>query len=335
MGTVSLLTITLGIVDKQAASDLEQDALDLTDLVSEQVIKLGVHGRTKKAISIFGHVGRQNKAFQLSQNEANMKIEPRRPRTQRTLFQLLFETFVSLGETAISSLFLSVLAFVQWTWKTANANKVILLLLLSSVFINGFYSSRDTYDWWQERNTGNFMARLGVHPDHVMSKAIYMKDIDEAVANTTIGYGSENVSDCFFTFHEQTMRDQTTPLFLGTSGPRDAVTKSATKRIQQTRERLAMYRHNLLVALRVVNSIEQEVVQSEWERWLRQEIRRCRQVETLLGKEHGNSQPDMQAGQPAFSELTDDVKKWYGKYCTSCQKEQEKMEGGDRDNGAS
>lgn len=309
--------------------------MDLTDLVSEQVSRLGAHGRTKKAISIFGHVGRQNKTSQLSQNGTNMKIEPRRPRTQRTLFQLLFESFASLGETAISSLFLSFIAFVQWTWKTANANKVILLLLLSSVLVNGFYSSRDTYSWWQERNTGNFMARLGVHPDHVMSKAIYMKDIDEAVANTTIGHGAENVSDCFFTFHEQTMRDQTTPLFLGTSGPRDAVTKSATKRIQQTRERLAMYRHNLLVALRVVNGIEQEVVQSEWERWLRQEIRRCRQVETLLGNEHGTGRPDMQMEQSAFAEFTDDVKQWYRKYCTSCHREQEKIEGGNRDYGAS
>lgn len=272
---------------------------------------------------MFGHVGRLNQASQLSQNGTNVKIEPRRPRTQRTLFQLLFETFASLGETAISSMLFSLFVFLRWVWKTMNANKFILLLLLSSVFINGFYSSRDAYDWWYERNTGRFMARLGVHPDHVMSKAIYMRDIDEVVANATIGRSPENASDCFYTFHEQTMRDQATPLFLGISGPRDAVTKSATKRIQQTRERLAMYRHNLLVALRVVNSIEQEVVQSEWERWLRQEIRRCRQVEMLLGNEHGEEQPDMQVGQTVFAELTDDVKQWYGKYCTSCQNEQD------------
>lgn len=166
------------------------------------------------------------------------------------------------------------------------------------------------------------MARLGVHPDNVMSKAVYLRDIDELIANSTIGQSPENVSDCFFTFHEQMMRDQATPLSLGATGPRDAVTKSATKRIQQTRERLATYRHNLLVALRVVNSIEREVIQSEWERWLRQEIRRCGQVEVLLGKDNGNYEAEVQM-DTVFAELTDDVEQWYGRYCTSCQKEQE------------
>lgn len=323
--------MTLGIIDKQAAGDLEQDALDLVDLVSEQIRRLGAHGRTKKAISIFGHVGRQNQASQLQQNGDTLKIEPCKPRQQRTLTQLLLEMFTSISETAVSTIFISLFAFVRWLWKTTNANKIILLLLISSVFINGFYSSRDVYDWWHERNAGNFMARLGVHPDNVMSKAIYIRDIDDAIANATIGKSSENASDCFFTFHEQTMRDQATPLFLGSSGPGDAVSKSATKRIQQTRERLALYRHNLLVALRVVNSIEREIIQSEWERWLRQEIRRCRQVEVLLGKEDSDGEmAEMPMGETVFAELTEDVKQWYGKYCTSCRNEQELVEKSNR-----
>ena len=320
------LTITLAIIEKQANSDLEQDAFDLVDLVSEQVRKLGAHSRTKKAISIFGHVGRQSQVSQLAYNGANPNVEPRKPRTQRTLVQMLFESFSSLMETAVSSVFISMFSLLQWGWKTASANKVILFLLMSSVFINGLYSSQGAYEWWYERSTGNFMARLGVHPNNVMSKAIYIRDIDEAIANTTIGQNTENVSDCFYTFHEQTMRDQATPLFYGASGPRDAVTKSATKRIQQTRERLALYRHNLLVALRVVNSIEREVIQNEWERWLRQEIRRCRQVEMLLGREDGDYyETDAQVGQTVFAELTDDVKQWYGTYCTSCRNDQERV----------
>lgn len=326
------MLISPGIINNQATSDLEQDALDLVDLVSEQVRKLGAHGRTKKAISIFGHVGRQNQVSQLPPDGTSLKVEPRKPRKQRSLIQILFEMFTSLTETAVSSLFMSIFAFLRWSWKTASANKVILFLLVSSVFFNALYSSQAAYDWWHERNTGSFMARLGVHPDNVMSKAIYIRDIDEAIANSTIGQIPENISNCFFTFHEQMMRDQATPLSLGATGARDAVTKSATKRIQQTRERLATYRHNLLVALRVVNSIEREVIQSEWERWLRQEIRRCRQVEVLLNKEDRSAEAKAQLGQmqTVFAELTDDVEQWYSRYCTSCQKEQEFVEMSDR-----
>ncbi|KAF9895399.1 SNF1-interacting protein [Aspergillus nanangensis] len=316
------------VIEKQASGDLEQDALDLVDLVGDQVRRLGAHSRTKKAITIFGHVGRQSFVSQFP-GEADFKLEPRKPRTQRTLVQLLYETFVTFFESAISSVMLWTFALIRWGWKTLSANKVIILLLISSVFINGLYSSRDAYEWWRDRSATNFMTRLGVHPDHVMSKAIYMRDIDEALANTTVAQANGSVTDCFATFQEQSIRNHGATLSVYKSGPRDSVTKSAAKRLQQTRERLAMYRHNLLVGLRVVNSIEREVIQNEWERWLRQELRRCRQVEVLLGKNQEEEDFDTQMermGQTVFADLSDDVRQWYETYCTSCQAEQEQIE---------
>ncbi|KAJ5085838.1 hypothetical protein N7532_010609 [Penicillium argentinense] len=312
------------VIDKKASDDLEQDALDLVDLVSDQVRRLGAHSRTKKAITIFGHVGRQNNTSHFNGVGVNLKIEPRKPRTQRTMPQLIMEMVLSFLESTLSFLMMSSFDIVRWSWKTVSAHKVILVLLSSSVLMNGFYTSRDTWDWWHERHASNFMARLGVQPNMVMSKAIYIQDIDEAVANTTLWPNTGNASSCFNAFHENAMRYAELPLSLSTSGPRDAVAKSATKRFQQTRERLGAYRYNLLVALRVVNSIEKEVIQSEWERWLREELRRCRQVEILLS---GNSE-EGEAGARAqaerfFAENTDSVKEWYERYCTSCQLEQE------------
>ncbi|KAB8068321.1 hypothetical protein BDV29DRAFT_71783 [Aspergillus leporis] len=315
------------VIDKQATGDLEQDALDLVDLVSEQVRRLGAHSRTKKAITIFGQVGRQNTVSQLG--ETNSKMEARNPRTQRTLVQLLYETLLSFLESAISSLIIWTVALLRWVWKTANANIIILALLISSMLINGFYTSRNASDWWHERNAENFMARLGIHPEQLMSKAIYMRDIDEAVANSTLGRASDNVSDCFATFQLQTVRNTGASLSISASSPRDSATKAAARRLQQTRERLAMYRHNLVVGLRVVNSIEREVLQNEWERWLRQELRRCHQIDVLLGKSSDSDEVDVQvdrAGQNVFAELSDDVRQWYEKYCTSCSQEQQLVE---------
>lgn len=310
------------MIDKQAMGDLEEDAMDLVDLVGDQVRKLGVQSRTKKAITIFGHVGRQSLASQFNL-EPEAKVERRRPRVQRTLSQMLYETFVSFLQSTISSIIIWVFALLRWTFKTANANKVILALLASSVLLNGYYSSRSTLDWWQERNVGEFMARIGIHPDRVMSKAIYMRDIDEEIANLTVGQGSDNVSDCFYTFQQQTIRDSAAPLSLGTSSRKEAVARGATRRIQQTRERLGVYRYDLLVALRVINSIEKEVLQSEWERWLHQEVRRCRQVEGLLGND-ADDKTDTD-GQTVLAGLNGDVKQWYETYCSSCEREQEQF----------
>ncbi|KAJ5183442.1 hypothetical protein N7492_001058 [Penicillium capsulatum] len=317
------------IIDNKASEDLEQDALDLVDLVSDQVRRLGAHSRTKKAITIFGHVGRQNQTSHFTGVGVNVKVEPRKPRVQRTMGQLLLETVLSFLESTLSFMMLSSFDIVRWSWNTVSAHKIILALLVTSAVMNGFYSSRDTWAWWHERHASNFMARLGVQPDMVMSKAVYIRDIDEAVANNTIWPQTGNASSCFGAFHEHTMRYAELPISLSTSGARNAVAKSATKRFQQTRERLGTYRHDLLVALRVVNSIEKEVIQNEWERWLRDELRRCRQVEILLDGESSESDPDMQAtrgtAESVFAENTDSVKQWYDRYCSSCQMENEQV----------
>jgi hypothetical protein len=166
---------------------------------------------------------------------------------------------------------------------------------------------------------------MGIHPDHVMSKAIYMQDIDEAIANSTFAQTSDDVSDCFYTFQQQTIRDSATPLFLSTSGRKESVARSAVRRVQQTRERLGVYRYNLLVALRVVNSIEKEVIQSEWERWIQQELRRCRQVEDLLAEDGDRTGAQSKNGQKVLTGLNDDFRHWYETYCSSCQREQEQF----------
>ncbi|KAL4922700.1 hypothetical protein BDW62DRAFT_1529 [Aspergillus aurantiobrunneus] len=311
------------MIDKQAMGDLGEDALDLVDLVGDQVRKLGVQSRTKKAITIFGHVGRQSLASQFN-IDPDAKMERRRPRTQRTLFQMLYEAFVSLFQSTISSIIIWIFALLRWVFKTANANKIILALLASSVLLNGFYSSRATLDWWHERNVGDFMSRIGIHPDYVMSKAIYMQDIDEQIANSTVGRTSDDVSDCFYTFQQQTIRDSRTPLSLSTSSRKETLARSATRRIQQTRERLGVYRYNLLVALRVVNSIEKEVLQSEWERWLQQELQRCHQIEDLLARDVDNKS-GTEEEQTVLAGLNGDVRQWYESYCSSCQREQEQF----------
>lgn len=297
-------------------------------MVSDQVRRLGAHSRTKKAITIFGHVGRQSHISHFSGAGGNLNLGPRRPRVQRTMFKLLMQTILSLLESTISLLMLSMFDLIRWSWKTVSAHKVILVLLVTSALINGFYSSRDGWDWWHERHASNFLGRLGVQPDLVMRKVIYMRDLDEAIANSTIWPSNGNVSDCFATFREQTTQYSEMPLSLGTSSPREALAKSAIKRFQHTREQLGMYRHNLLVALRVVNSIEKEVIQNEWERWLREEIRRCRQVEILLS---GDGDTSTDAGRSAqgervFAEHTDDVKQWHEGYCSSCRRDWEELE---------
>lgn len=101
---------------------------------------------------------------------------------------------------------------------------------------------------------------------------------------------------------------------------------SAAYRLERTRQRLGSYRHDLLVALRVVNSIEREVVRAEWERWVQQESRRCRMIDTVL-KDQGSTSDKQNADEirSRLSGREDDIETWYKDYCLSCEQERKKM----------
>lgn len=119
--------------------------------------------------------------------------------------------------------------------------------------------------------------------------------------------------------------------------------RAAARRMRRTRQRLGSYRHDLLVAMRVVNSIEREMVQSEWENWLTDETMRCDQLKMVLdsGSNIGGSSGDVglaaaKAGDEKQKIMKDGhsggdggeederktkLKAWYDGYCGSCRTE--------------
>ena len=125
-----------------------------------------------------------------------------------------------------------------------------------------------------------------------------------------------------------------------------ATSRAAARRLRRTRQRLGGYRHDLLVAMRVVNGIEMEMLQSEWENWLMDENARCEQARDMLlnmggeagkGEElppvDGVQQENNGGGQKVMSSDDDQerqqqstrreaLQKWYGEYCGSCEADQ-------------
>ena len=149
------------------------------------------HGRTKKAIQIFGPVGLQTQVSLFAGNDAPLKAQLRRKMRRRTLTALAFESLGSLLKSVATSAMQVVFDFVRWIWKTINANSVLLAVLAMSVLVNVIFSSTNMSEWWRERKAGKFMARLGIGPDLTMSKAIYLHELRESTAlGTDIPEGS-------------------------------------------------------------------------------------------------------------------------------------------------
>jgi hypothetical protein len=183
------------MVQRQALDDAANDADELADIATEQVRKLGPHSRTKRAIQLYGNVGQQAQVVVFSPETmassssssaaegggAQQKSGGGAAVRPRTLTDMMLETGRSFMESAITSVMMWAFAAVRRIFKVVTANRVILLLLAASAAYNLLVISQGTATWWVERKASRYMNRLGVGPNLVMSKAIYLADLEEAV----------------------------------------------------------------------------------------------------------------------------------------------------------
>ena len=314
------------IIAEAALKDMTLDALDLTDVIAEQVRNFAsAHGRTKKAIQIFGSIGQQTQTSEFAGSEAPVKTQLRRSKKRRTLTALAFESFVSMAESVMTSAAQIVLRFVMWVWKTISANQIILCILGASILFNFIFSSRGTSDWWKERKARNFMARLGVRPDLTMSKTILVHDLgDPKALNSEYTRGiSSQCRDAFDDIISLSDSEADRSSQRGSTTDPQTIT---IRRLQKSRHHLGTKRHDLFVAMRVINSIEQEMVQAEWENWLVEESVKCKQLGRMIqqnGTELLNAHGDGN-GQHVLAGMhnrTETIRAWHEDHCGSCSNE--------------
>ena len=80
------IPLTHSIISSAARKELQLDALDLADVIGDQVRSFATaHARTKKAIQIFGRVGAQTQATEFAGSSATLKAGVRRSLKPRTL----------------------------------------------------------------------------------------------------------------------------------------------------------------------------------------------------------------------------------------------------------
>ncbi|KAL8973105.1 MAG: hypothetical protein Q9183_000174 [Haloplaca sp. 2 TL-2023] len=328
-----------GVIAKQAHLDLRSEAQNLVELVTDQVKKLGAQSRTKKAIQIFGQVGVQAQALEFGGSNAPVTTGVRRPRRRRTVADLMFDSVRSSVKAALVWVAQLILALLRWVGRVCSANVVILFLLAASVMINLAVSSRGTVQWLSDRQASNYLGKLGIGSDNVMSKAIYLQDVHDGWA-PKIGWPYESESACRKNFDSYLSRIDTIDPEMSASVYKSSPAPSASVgRLQRSRQRLGSQRHDLMIAMRVINSIELEMVQAEWESWLHDESAKCRRIETLIRAKRAGFSNDRGKGegdgdgsnQRSFGPERLDWTKaqaWHQTYCGSCARELQWMDTG-------
>lgn len=87
-------------------------------------------------------------------------------------------------------------------------------------------------------------------------------------------------------------------------------TQSTIRRLQRSRQHIGSYRHDLLVALRIVDKVEKEIMKAEWESWVWGEATKCKDAVRVIKK----------------SNETDDLRNWWNEYCGSCLMEMSRLD---------
>lgn len=181
-------------VQRQALEDAGRDAEELADVATDQVRKLGPHSRTKRAIQVYGNIGQQTQvviftpgdtmadgtsAGGVRKTSGNM-IRP------RTLTEMMLEVIRSFLLSVATSLLTWTFAAVGKLFEVLTAHRMIIAALALSLLMNAVFTGREGSTWWTERRATKFMSRIGVGPNTVMSKAVYVADLDEAALNTLV-----------------------------------------------------------------------------------------------------------------------------------------------------
>ena len=350
------------IISRRALNDLYHDALDLADVVSDQCRRLGEGARTKKAISVFGPVGVQTQVTEFAGSESPLSARLGRSMKPRALTSLVFESCASMAESVLTSAFQIIFRICRWVWKTISANGIILCILAFSILANLVFSSRNATDSWRERRAANFMARLGVGPDLAMSKNIFLHDLTEATTPSTsfaAEHDESQYSQCRSTFddlvsgssHGQTSGHSIPSSKVRSTSvafPLETQSQEHQKhqiRLQRTRQTLASQRHDLIIGLRIVNRIEQEMLRAEWEDWVLGESGRCQQVDAWIqrSRKEQRKQNDGSSTNAAVDDVTrktakeqsswsadssrlQHIEEWYEGYCLSCLEERKALE---------
>ncbi|KAF2400299.1 hypothetical protein EJ06DRAFT_425649 [Trichodelitschia bisporula] len=302
-----------GLIEVEALANLHIHARSLVSILTEQVSQLGSHtnNNSRRAVQIFGQIGQQKQASQVS-TEIGATLR-KRSIYRKSLPELAVITARRSTVNVTLALLGLIIQMISSLITIASAHRLLVLGLGLSLGANAFLSGRASWGWWQERNASRFLARLGVGPQAVMGRSIWLKDIDEWATRV---YGPEEIgfanSACAATFHKiVNQTDASYPLTVARPPPGASSTISTLRRLQKSRQNLGGYRHDLLVALRVVDRVEKEMLRSEWESWVWAESTRCRQVASLLGQQ---DQAEV-----------DSLKSWLDGYCGSCLSEMQKL----------
>jgi hypothetical protein len=160
--------------------DLELNALDVMDMLGNEVAKLRGISATNKAIQIFGHVGHESQAIQISSAEIDHSLNKRRLiLKKRTLMSLATQAALR----TISSALHAFISGIGSMLKLLSANRLLLLLLFGSITVHIFDVLKVSSEWLTNRHALSVISGFDYRSTTPVHPAVYLEDVSEMCTN--------------------------------------------------------------------------------------------------------------------------------------------------------
>ena len=216
---------------------------------------IGRHGKVVKAVKLCGQLGvletdPGTEDFRVDMPENDVRYS--KALAVKFLFKWVIFRIVNMLFTAIRVLFTMLYSLAT---NVVMLNRLVLAVLLLSVLLNMFLTGKTTVSYWSVRKAESILENYANGANKRMERAIYIKDLD-LLADQLTDDGNPCLNEFFKSSQE------------------------VGNKYRKTRHELAVRRNELLVELKILNSMERELVQGDYRTFLLAELDRCNTVST-------------------------------------------------------
>lgn len=257
--------LSRGVIARAILDDMRPRLLITTHFIEREVLdRLGLQAKTSKAVRIYGRVGGHSESMYLDKENAGQGVLKKRITTQELIRRYPRVFFHSLlTEGLVLMIYIGTAVY-----RLVTANGLLIGLLLISLAFNAWITGLSSVTYWQHKSAVRMLDNIRASPIGLMSRGISLAEIDEIAFNATTAVPSNAPpGQCFETFEH--LRGQ------GDIGG-DYYTA-----FKATRDSMARSRNDLLVAIKVLNGMETEIVKGQWQEFVQTERARCAQMQEI------------------------------------------------------
>lgn len=239
--------------------------------VDEAAVKIGHSGKILKAIYLYGKIEVTDvpyKTTRISPSEIGLG----------TVIRLFFMgTTTSATRKFFASVYFLSRAF-KIVLQSLSTHRILVGIIALLSIMNVILSARSVQNYWNAREARGLVRDVISFEPMMMERAIYLKDIRDLIRRNEF-FASE--SSCFKTFQNLSFVLNFERPSAWSNAYQEELTRNAAIKLRNSLQDIGIRRNELLVNLRMLNALEEEIARAEWKNWLFNELEKCDQLKNL------------------------------------------------------